>query len=148
MTDVIGDVEAGVVDPDRMPLAGDLREALAEAGNAAEPGFDGAADPLDVEISPLAAERRLVEQQDASHVHVIVGVLEAEKRGIEGAEALVERHGDLPKTLPAYHPGRTKQPGSPRSPRRGQIAARAPCSRVTRSATRTPESAAWCVPHP
>ena len=101
---MIGDVEAVVVDPDRVALAGNFREPLPEARHPAEAGRNGAADAPDVETTPFVAERPFVEDQYAAHVHVVVGILELEKRCVEGGQALVVGHGTTSGTGPSGYP--------------------------------------------
>src|SRR5690606_34938245 len=70
MADVILEVEAVVVYPDRTTVVGDPFETLAVAGDVLEFRFDVSTDFLDVDASFAGFERGRFEEDDGGDMHV------------------------------------------------------------------------------
>ena len=108
---VVVEVEARVVDPQRLPLERGPQQPLPVARDEVQARVDGVADRVDVDAAVGPPERAGVEERDAADVHVGLVVLEREHAGIEGGEALVARVDHAPSRA-----RRTSPPGPRRLP--------------------------------
>mgnify|MGYP006908368812 CR=1 FL=1 len=95
MAHVIAEVEARIVDPDRMVLDRDRRDALPVARHEVQARLDVVAQPLEVHAAFRTAHGRRIEDQAPRHVHVGVVVLHAEEDLVRDAQSFVVGDGAL-----------------------------------------------------
>ena len=93
---VVVEVEAVVVDPDRVALDGDVLELLAVARDLGQGRSGGLADRVDVDAALGPAQGARLEDQGRGDVHVGVRLLEEQEGVVEGRESVVRvaRHRD------------------------------------------------------
>jgi len=109
MPHVVEDVEAGIVDPDRLPLDRGPCEPLPIARDEMQPRRHELPDHVDVDAAIGLPQRTRIEDRHATDVHVGIVVLERQHAGVEAGEALVAAvHHTPPSLLRAR-----RTPGSP-----------------------------------
>jgi hypothetical protein len=101
VADVVADVEAWIVHPDRMPVDGRRFDALAVARDQVQARGHVLEDALDVEHVSLVTERTAFTDQDRADVHRRVGALVEQERVVELGESRVGEvaHGFPPQSF-------------------------------------------------
>ena len=89
VSDVVMNVEVGIVDPHGMVLERDERQALAVARDQVEPRVHVAADAIDVDATFRCAQRADFVCRRSRHVHRRSRTFHDEERVVEEAQALV-----------------------------------------------------------
>jgi len=93
---VVGDVEAIVVDPDRVPgVQRHVLQPLTEPWDAMQPRRDEIADRADPESSFGGEERLALEDGQRADVHRGLEALEVQEAGVERAQPVVSHPGRL-----------------------------------------------------
>jgi len=96
---VVLQVEAGVVDPHRLPEARNPGELLAKSRHLVQLVRRELHDALEVELSTGERQRLGVEERDRPDVHVRIVVLDGQERRVDGRKTLVVaiRHDSSPR---------------------------------------------------
>ncbi len=103
MAHVVVEVEALIVNPDRMVLDRHARDPLPITGNLMQPRSDVAANPFDIDPAARGPHRLRVEDHHPRDVHVSLRTFKVQKRPVQNAQPLIFGHREA-APLPRYAP--------------------------------------------